>query len=194
MWTFLGGSGVIPAQLQLQPCPPAPPNSSGFANPCLTHTQGFASVLLSMGDIFKRLRWKHLIAKPHWFSVKIAHLGASDKHLKTLWKAEPNRIKAKEHRGNPGMESSVLGPQGWWQGQRATCASAEDEGHLLVPSCQVNPHLGIPTALPQSPNPHGDRVPSAHDTRHFVYPASDSRNSLEPELLQENHRFKAFRD
>lgn len=90
------------------------------------------------------------------------------------------------------MESSVLGPQGWWQGQRGTCASAEDEGHLLVPSCQVNPHLGIPTALPQSPNPHGDRVPSAHDTRHFVYPASDSKNSLEPELLQENHRFKVL--
>lgn len=74
-------------------------------------------------------------------------------------------MKPKEHRGIQAWKA-----QCWGQvtrmvaGTEGTCASAEDEGHLLVPSSQVNPHLGIPTALPQSPNPHGNRVHITHDT------------------------------
>lgn len=77
----------------------------------------------------------------------------------------------------------------------ATCASAEDEGRAVPSCCQVIPHLGTPTAFLQPPNPGGDMVPSTClHARCFLYPASDSRNSWEPELLQENHRFKAFGD
>lgn len=70
------------------------------------------------------------------------------------------------------MESSVSGP-GNKDGGRERGALAgswplvhqqrmRDTLSLLLPSSQVNPHLGIPTALLQSANPHGDRVPSAH--------------------------------